>query len=684
MQQEIIDYISQAQKHGLTDFEIKQNLLNAGWEASVVEESFVFAKAAESKPQTPQSTTAPLRQSTSLNLNLKPQDKQTSPANSNITITEQHFASAPSTGFKKSAVVILAVLLVLALGGVAFGYYQYVYNTPQKILEKYFLNRSANETLNTDFTLSYSDKNIPLTTEADSEKQDLTFGISGNGYYDNRDKDTQKAEATTKLFSKSGLGESSFELKTISIGKVIFFNLDKFPQIKNMLGDQSVSWLKLDIDELQKYAEENLPGTTASSTNSMITNPELRDKLIKIWENGKFMTAGSVMAKEVVDGTPVYRLEPQIDQAKITEAVLNSIDTIQSFQKLEDPKLTENDKKAIGLLIEKFKIKEFKLWIGQKDYKLYKLSFAIAAPSVSDLTKTNGGDYIPALSSARAKSRDAKRLADIRQLATALELYANDNHGGYPEAQNGTPLDLSPNYIGEMPTSPAPTDGTCTDYYNTYWYVPTGKPVVYNKKNVYPDYELTFCLGGKTGSYNAGIAKLTKNGIQASIDCPSTKENCEKLPAAESEQILEEIKKMDFAAEILYEATFKDYGVTKELVAPENSLDIIELITGALGQARSQSADAKRLADIRQLASALELYFNDNNAYPENFSKISPTYIGVVPTAPAPAGGTCSEQDNAYTYKFISKDKYELNFCLGSETGGYAAGKHTLSQEGIH
>ena len=35
MHQEIIDYIGQAQKHGLTDFEIKQNLLSAGWEAPV-------------------------------------------------------------------------------------------------------------------------------------------------------------------------------------------------------------------------------------------------------------------------------------------------------------------------------------------------------------------------------------------------------------------------------------------------------------------------------------------------------------------------------------------------------------------------------------------------------------------------------------------------------------------------
>src|SRR2546421_372505 len=50
VEQEVIDYITQAQKHGLSEFEIKQNLLNAGWDAALVEQNFVFAKAAETRP----------------------------------------------------------------------------------------------------------------------------------------------------------------------------------------------------------------------------------------------------------------------------------------------------------------------------------------------------------------------------------------------------------------------------------------------------------------------------------------------------------------------------------------------------------------------------------------------------------------------------------------------------------
>jgi type II secretion system protein G len=43
---------------------------------------------------------------------------------------------------------------------------------------------------------------------------------------------------------------------------------------------------------------------------------------------------------------------------------------------------------------------------------------------------------LASLNSARKKSRDARRLADLKQLQNALELYANDNSGNYPADAN--------------------------------------------------------------------------------------------------------------------------------------------------------------------------------------------------------------------------------------------------------
>ena len=127
----------------------------------------------------------------------------------------------------------------------------------------------------------------------------------------------------------------------------------------------------------------------------------------------------------------------------------------------------------------------------------------------------------------------------------------------------------------------------------------------------------------------------------------------------------------------------------------------------ALNSARAKSRDAKRLADVRQLASAMELYFNDKNTYPTtgsafavatgklfsnaNVPGLVPNYIGLIPSAPQPGDGVCTGTaftQNAYDYMFWDNGSavttnYTIGFCLGAATGGYAQGFHDLTPAGI-
>lgn len=118
----------------------------------------------------------------------------------------------------------------------------------------------------------------------------------------------------------------------------------------------------------------------------------------------------------------------------------------------------------------------------------------------------------------------------------------------------------------------------------------------------------------------------------------------------------------------------------------------------SLGSARSKSRDAKRIADVRQTMTALELFYSDNNGYPAastgapSASGGSPafsTYLATYPTAPTPAdnptgGSTCTATNNAYTYAQTgSGSGYTIIFCLGGLTGGLQPGLHTASQTGI-
>ena len=116
----------------------------------------------------------------------------------------------------------------------------------------------------------------------------------------------------------------------------------------------------------------------------------------------------------------------------------------------------------------------------------------------------------------------------------------------------------------------------------------------------------------------------------------------------------------------------------------------------ALNSARAKARDAKRLADIRQLSTAFESFYNDRNSYPTQAaagvytnnasSLLTPTYIGIIPAAPSPADGTCTSGQNDYVFwtgAGNTTNGYSLGFCLGAATGGYGAGVHSLTQAGI-
>ena len=123
----------------------------------------------------------------------------------------------------------------------------------------------------------------------------------------------------------------------------------------------------------------------------------------------------------------------------------------------------------------------------------------------------------------------------------------------------------------------------------------------------------------------------------------------------------------------------------------------------ALNNARQKSRDAKRVADIKQIQTALELYFADQNAYPSGGGIIlgassasvlsayngfsatgsGTTYMGQVPANPTPNG-------TGYTYSALpgscsgtSCTGYQIIFNLEGKTGGLSSGPRTANPNGI-
>lgn len=111
----------------------------------------------------------------------------------------------------------------------------------------------------------------------------------------------------------------------------------------------------------------------------------------------------------------------------------------------------------------------------------------------------------------------------------------------------------------------------------------------------------------------------------------------------------------------------------------------------ALGSARTKARDAKRLSDLKQVQTALEMYYTDQNAYPAgsgivlgttsyaclNASGFTTTgctspYMGTVPTDP---------KDGSYTYTAAS-GSYTITAALEGTMNNFTGGI-TLSPSGI-
>jgi len=119
------------------------------------------------------------------------------------------------------------------------------------------------------------------------------------------------------------------------------------------------------------------------------------------------------------------------------------------------------------------------------------------------------------LGSARGKARDARRVSDVKQIQTALELYYNDA-GGYPNLVSGdNPIYFgSTTYMTKVPNNAQPVDTSttpaCLSTMATYPYSGT---VSFVNGYMNTSYSLGYCLGGTTGSISAGTHVATPGSI---------------------------------------------------------------------------------------------------------------------------------------------------------------------------
>ncbi len=122
----------------------------------------------------------------------------------------------------------------------------------------------------------------------------------------------------------------------------------------------------------------------------------------------------------------------------------------------------------------------------------------------------------------------------------------------------------------------------------------------------------------------------------------------------------------------------------------------------ALNNARAKSRDARRVSDIKQIQSALELYYNDMNGYPYAASYASIEDNCLQANEGGFVGSTCTATGTVYmtrvpgnpepggtTYQYINTDStanrtYAIEYELENGAGGVPSGIQTASQAGTY
>jgi len=121
--------------------------------------------------------------------------------------------------------------------------------------------------------------------------------------------------------------------------------------------------------------------------------------------------------------------------------------------------------------------------------------------------------------------------------------------------------------------------------------------------------------------------------------------------------------------------------------------------------ARAKSRDTKRIADVKQIQKALDIFYTDNLSYPTvaaatNLgegtalalcgSTLAATCTGTpymtrIPDAPPIIESGCTASNYVYTSSATSgtSTSYTIAFCLGNAIGDVAAGNRSASPSGI-
>jgi len=367
--QQLLDYIKQQLQQGASREIITNNLISQGWQQSDVNEAFV-----------------------SINSPISPTPQENIATQQFSTMSQQ-----PKPRINKALLVVISILGILIIGGGAFGYFYYLRETPEKVIEKMRTRLTEVKTLEYQGEIKaevttpdlLGGGNFMQPAQQTPSKKASDFSINFNGKSDVGDLNNSKGlfafNIKTDALKELTQGESVFGLEIRTINKVVYVKLNNLPNLGFFdLSAFSNQWIKIDTEAIKKqFGLDKLDEQIKEAQKQQELTPEQTEKLKQIVAQSKVFKVTEKLASEKIEGVDTHHYKFLIDRAELKKLIIDISGVVQN-KTLTDKELADFDKS-----LEAIETLDGEIWIGKKDYLPYKVLLTVGIKETTE-SKTAG------------------------------------------------------------------------------------------------------------------------------------------------------------------------------------------------------------------------------------------------------------------------------------------------------
>ena len=284
---------------------------------------------------------------------------------------------APKSNLLPFKIIAGAVVVLILAGGVVLGtrFWDPLWNpfrpSPEKVMAKMAEKAKEIKTLNSNILAEINIKNSSV------------FGATINliGSADNTDPQNLKSEGTINLSAAAEGVQFSGGLEAKQINGVSYIKLTNLPATPMLqpilmlmgidLEQTKNQWIKIDKDSIKKLSGTTTEELEQPQETANQESPPILKKIEELVQNKKFYSVKEEMPDESIKGTDVYHYVVVLNKKELKGLLQELLPTFGTEQGVSFEQ--EKFEKDFDEFAEKIGELDAELWIGKKDYYLYRL-----------------------------------------------------------------------------------------------------------------------------------------------------------------------------------------------------------------------------------------------------------------------------------------------------------------------